>query len=219
MPPLFTLSVLSGVILLSACASTSFTSTWKSSEVLQVNPRGHKVAAAFISTDESSRREAEDVLARKLTEQGASGVPAYTLVPSGELHDMPGVKARLTQAGIDGVVIMRILDAKERTTVTPGSRIGFAPHYMHFSGYWGYGWGAPYAPAQVTTTTVLRIETLVYSLERDALVWAGTSRTVNPARVSKFVAEIADSAVKQMKREGVLPAAGTVPGDSHSRTY
>jgi hypothetical protein len=69
-------------------------------------------------------------------------------------------------------------------------------------------WGIPYAPAQVTTETILRVETLVYSLDRDALLWAGTSRTVNPSKVSEVVAEVADRAAKEMMKQGLLPGAG-----------
>jgi hypothetical protein len=49
------------------------------------------------------------------------------------------------------------------------------------------------------------VETLVYSLNNDELLWAGTSRTVNPAKVPEFVEEVADTAAKQMARQGLLP--------------
>ena len=58
--------------------------------------------------------------------------------------------------------------------------------------------------AEISTDTVLRIETLVYSLERDTLLWAGTSRTVNPDKVSEFVPEVADTAAREMMKQGVL---------------
>lgn len=192
--------------LLAACTSTTFTSTWKNPEARVVTPQGHKIAAVFISTDETSRRVAEDVLVRKLNEHGAQGIASYSLIPSSDLQNMQAVKALLTTAGVDGIVTMRVIDEKERTTVTYGDRFrpGFAPYYWSFSGYWGYGWGYPYTPTQVTTDTILRVETLVYSLERDALLWAGTSRTVNKSKVAEFVSEVADAAAKQMTQQGLL---------------
>lgn len=193
-------------IALAACASTTFTSTWKAPDAPPVDPRGREVAAVFISTDEASRRAAEDELVRKLNEHGAHGVPAYSLIPSTDLRDMALVKKRLADAGIEGVVTMRVIDEKEKTTVTYGSpRPAFAPYYWSFTGYWGYGWDTAYTPTQVTTNTILRIETLVYSLKRDALVWAGTSRTTDPSAVTRLVEEVADAAAKEMKKQGVLP--------------
>ena len=198
----------SATLMLTACASTTFTSTWKAPDAQGVDPAGKKVAAVYMTTNESSRRAAEDVLARKLTEHGAQGVPSYTLVDTSVVSDVERTKKQLSEAGVDGVVTMRVLGEKERTRVTyTGAPWGYAPYYRHFSSYWGFGWGAPYSPSEVTTTTELSIETLVYSLTRDELLWAGTSRTTDPGKIARLVDEIADSAAKEMTRQGVLKAA------------
>ena len=192
-------------LLLTACTTTTFSSTWKAPDAQAVDPAGKKVAAVYMSSDESSRRAAEDVLARKLTEHGAQGVPSYTLVDTSVASDVERTKKQLAAAGVDGVVTMRVLGEKERTRVTYDSPPwGYAPYYRHFSSYWGFGWGAPYSPGEVTTTTELRIETLVYSLTRDELLWAGTSRTTDPGKISTLVDEVADSAAKEMIKQGVL---------------
>jgi hypothetical protein len=195
------------VVTLAACASTTFTSTWKSPDAQALDPRGHKIAAVFISSDEAGRHVAEDVLVRKLSEHGAQGVATYSLIPSSELTNMSFVRARLAEAGVDGVLTVRVIDEKQKTTITlAGPSQSFDPFYRSFSGYWGYGWGYPYEPASVTTDTVLRVETLVYSFESDELLWAGTSRTVNPSNLEKFVASLADQAARQMVQQGVLAA-------------
>lgn len=186
-----------------ACSTTTFTSTWKAPEAESLNPAGHKVAAVFITTDESSRRVAEDTLVRKLEERGAEGVATYTLIPSNELQNMEEVHARLAQAGVEGIVTMRVIDESERVHVVYDTPPTFAPYYWHFSGYWRYGWSAPYVP-EVHTDKVLRIETLVYSLKRDALLWAGTSRTVDPENIDKLVSEVADTAARLMQKQGLL---------------
>jgi hypothetical protein len=161
------------------------------------------VAAVFITTDESSRRAAEDTLVRKLEERGAEGIATYTLIPSNELQNMDEVHARLAQAGVEGIVTMRVIDESEHVHVVYDTPPTFAPYYWHFSGYWRYGWSAPYVP-EVHTDKVLRIETLVYSLKRDALLWAGTSRTVDPENIDKLVSEVADTAARLMQKQGLL---------------
>jgi hypothetical protein len=191
--------------MLAACASSSFVSTWKAPDAQPVDPAGKKVAAVYMTSSESNRRAAEDILARKLTERGAQGVPSYTLVDSSVVTDVERTKKLLSEAGVDGVVIMRVLGERERTRVTyTGAPWGYAPYYRHFSTYWGFGWGAPYSPTEVSTTTELNIETLVYSLTRDKLLWAGTSRTTDPGKLASLVDETADAAAKQMVKQGVL---------------
>lgn len=201
------------VLALTACTTTTFSSTWKAPDAQAVDPVGKKVAAVYMTTDESSRRAAEDVLARKLNEHGAQGVPSYTLIDSSVASDIERTKKLLSAAGVEGVVTMRVLGEKERTRVTYGGASwgapypwGYGPYYRHFSSYWGFGWGAPFSPTEVTTTTELRIETLVYSLTRDELLWAGTSRTSDPGKISSLIDEVADSAAKEMTKQGVLKA-------------
>jgi hypothetical protein len=192
---------------LSGCASTTFTATWKAPDQPPLDPHGQKVAAVFISTDEGSRRAAEDELVRKLEEHGAHGVASYSLIPDEDLHDMQRVKERLMNAGVDGVVTLRVIDEKEKTRITYAYEPGTpTPYYWRFTGYWGYGWDDPYVPAEVTTSTILRIETLVYSLKRDTLLWAGTSRTTNPSKITHLVEEVADAAAVQMRNQGLLLA-------------
>ena len=77
---------------IAGCASTDFTSTWKAADAMALDPRGHKIAAVYISSDEAGRRIAEDVLVRKLAEHGAQGIAAYTLIPSSELGNMSFVE-------------------------------------------------------------------------------------------------------------------------------
>jgi hypothetical protein len=196
---------------LAACAATTFTDTWKAPEQAPLDPRGQRVAAVFISNDEGMRRLAEDVLVRKLDEHGATGVASYSLIASEELGNMEKVKERLAAAGVDGIVTLHVIDENKKVTIAYEYRDpALQPYYWRFTDYWGYGWGSPYAPTEVTTTTILRIETLVYSLKRDALLWAGTSRTSERARVSRLVEEVADAAAREMTQQGLLVAEGSV---------
>ena len=194
------------VTMVAGCASTTFTSTWKAPDAQGIDPAGRKVAAVFVTKDESSRRAAEDALVRKLNERGANGVASYTFIPATQAADFERAKGEFSQAGVDAVVMVRVIDEREKTTVSYGG-VGYAP-YRRFSGYWGYGWGAPFAPTDVSTRTELRIETLVYSIERDELLWAGTSRTTDPGKIQKLVEEVAEAAAKEMTKQGVLKPSG-----------
>src|SRR5687767_5693265 len=115
---------------LAACASTTFTDSWKAPDQAALDPRGQKVAAVFISMDEASRRAAEDELVLKLAEHGANGVATYSLIPSDELRDMVRVKERLAAAGVDGIVTLRVIDEKQQTSINYGfPQPAFQPYY------------------------------------------------------------------------------------------
>lgn len=195
------------VCTLAACATTTFTDTWKAPNQPALDPHGQKVAAVFISKDEGMRRIAEDTLVRKLDEHGANGIASYSLISGEDLGNMERVKERLAAAGVDGIVTLHVIDENKKVTIAYEYQDpALQPYYWRFTDYWGYGWQSPYVPTEVTTTTILRIETLVYSLKRDALLWAGTSRNSERAKVSRLVEEVADAAAREMTKQGLLVA-------------
>jgi|HubBroStandDraft_4_1064222.scaffolds.fasta_scaffold28981_2 hypothetical protein len=190
------------VLLLAACASTTFTSTWKAPDVQALNPAGKTIAAVFVARNESRRRSAEDLLAADISQHGAHGVAAYTLLPDDQRGDGEAARAKLKAAGIDGVVVMRVVGRDQRITYTPGYVM--PAYYGAFGPYWGYGWGAVYQPGYLQSDTVVSVETLVYSLTRDKLLWASTSRTTDPRGLDNLVTEVANATAKEMIRQGLL---------------
>ncbi|HEY2807356.1 MAG TPA: hypothetical protein VGI91_01050 [Steroidobacteraceae bacterium] len=191
------------VLALGACSSTTFTSTWKAPGGTTINPAGKTVAAVFVTRDEGKRRAGEDAMARDLTERGAHGVPGYTILPENVRADADKARALLREAGVNAVVISRMVGKDQQINYTPGT--SFPTYYGGFGPYWGHGWGAAYDPGYLTTDTYVSIETTVYSLPEDKLLWASTSRTANPSNIDTLVNEVADATAKEMKKQGFLP--------------
>lgn len=184
-----------------ACATTGFNSTWRNPDAQPLQAEGAKVAAMVMSKNEATRRAAEDALAREITTQGAQGVPAYTVMP--EAADEKTARTALEKEGFAGVVVMRPVGSEQQLTATPAMYSG--PYYAGFwGGYYGYGWGAPWGGAEIRTDTIVRVETLVYSLRQNKLVWGGQSQTTNPNRVDSFVREVATAAAKELRNEGLI---------------
>ena len=57
----------------------------------------------------------------------------------------------------------------------------------------------------IQTNTMVSIETLVYSLEQNKLVWGGQSRTTNPSNVEDLIAELSDEVAGELEKQGLLP--------------
>jgi hypothetical protein len=190
------------VLCLSACGSTTFTSTWKAPDAQRVDPVGKSIAALVISSDKKRRRDAEVYLTHELTIRGARGVAAYTLIGL----DQPNVdyaRARFKEAGVEGVVVMRVVGHDQRVIVDPGGFSGSA--YSSFGSYYSsYGVGMTYSTGSVQTDTVVTIETLIYSLNQDKLLWAGTSRTSNPEGLQSLITEVADGVASQVAKQGLV---------------
>jgi hypothetical protein len=192
-------------VLAAACAATSFVSTWKNPAAEPGNFRGKKVAALIVSKEEGVRYGAEDALARELTARGAVGIAAYSLIPKELIQDKEKAREFLEKADVAGVVAMRVVGQDKQITSSPGGYWG-GPAYATFwgAGYYGWGWGGVYSPGYLRTDTIVIVETLVYSLPQNKLVWAAQSETTNPSKVGPFIHELVTRAGAEMKKQGLI---------------
>jgi hypothetical protein len=75
---------------------------------------------------------------------------------------------------------------------------------MHTTGLLWYGWGGAYDQA-TRQDELVDVETTVYSPDRK-LLWAGTTKSMNPSDVRRTIDEIADAVAKEMRKEGLIPS-------------
>jgi hypothetical protein len=198
--------MLAAAVCLAGCASTKFVSSGKAPDAQPVSFQGQKVAALVISPHESTRLGAEGVLARELTKRGMIGVPAFNLIPPNESRDKEKAKTLFNAAGVAGVVVMRAVGSEKEYTSTPGywSSAYYGSFWGGGAGYYGYGWGAVYEPGYLRTDTIVRVETLVYDLKADKLLWAGLSETTNPDKVETLVQNLVTAAAAEVKKQGLV---------------
>jgi hypothetical protein len=181
-------------------ADPIFTSTWKSPSAEGVSFTGKKVAALIISGDENLRVSGEEQLARELTALGMQGTPAYRMIPREELTSAERARPWFERASIEGVVSLRPVSMETHRTYTP--TVWSQPYYSTLWGYYGYGWTTVITPGGgVREDTTLVVETLVHSVPRDALVWAGVTTTTNPKGAQKFITQLVAATVKEMRNE------------------
>jgi hypothetical protein len=178
-----------------------FTSVWRSPDAASVSFAGKRVAALVIADDESLRVSGEEAIVRELTARGLQSVATYRIVPKEELRNADAAKAWYEKANVDGVVALRPVSKDKRTAYNPGTWVN--PYYNSLWGYYGYGWGSVYIPGGVDHDTVVVVETTIYSVPRNQLLWAAVSETKNPKTLQRFVEELVKEAVKKLHEQGL----------------
>ena len=201
--------VAAGALAISACGSTTFNTTWvePNAQPITVQP-GDKVLAMVISENQATRRGAETALAAELSKNGAEGIPAFQAIPDEAIQDQAKAKPYIEKSGAQYAVIMRATGKDKEVSSTPNMAYGpgWGGYGGFYGGFYGYGWGAPYAygGSTIRTDTIVHIETLVYDLKSDKMVWAGQSSTVNPSKAESLIRELVDEAGKEMRKQGLL---------------
>jgi hypothetical protein len=187
-------------LVLAACGTaTRFWSSWSANGAQPVSVNGMQIAAVFFNSNEGVRREGEDVIVNEIARYGGVAIPSYTILPK-DPQDREIAKAELAKAGVDAVITMRVV-SRERI---PEYGYAGVPYYGSLWGYWGNSWGSAFDPMYLETDLVVGVETMLYSLEDEKLLWAGMSETFDPDDVESAVKSIARKAVKKMDEESVL---------------
>jgi hypothetical protein len=186
------------VLCLGACATTTFTSTWKAPDGQTISPAGKIIAAVFVSGDERNWHAAEDALAKDLNARGAHAVPGYTLLPNGIRGDAEDRLARLKQAGANEVVVMRVVGEDKWPSY-------LQVHGSTFNASDTPGTGNQPGVAELQHfDSLVSVETRVYSLDLNKLLWSSTSRTTNPRDIEDLVSEVADATTTELVKQGLL---------------
>lgn len=180
-----------------------FTSTWKAPGASAMTYAGKKVVGLIVSDDMSLRMSAEEALARELTARGVQGVAAYRVIPREEIRNVDNAKRWFEQSGTSGVVIMRVVNLSKEKIPTAVVWAG-ASYYGSLWDYYPYAWGSAIAIGPGRTETRVLVETLVFDIAGNRLLWAGTSETVDPKDAQATVKGIVASAAEQMKKSGLI---------------
>ena len=197
------------IVALQTCAllwagSTKYVSVFRSPRADLTELSGKKVAAFVVIPDEGIRQGREETLAAELRERGVDCIAGYMILPGPLVRDREKAKEFLKKAGVSGVIMVRLVGDEERTTSTPATVWYSQSYYQGFNSYWGYGWSTVYVPGYTWTDKVITLETLIFSIDKDELLWAGRSESTNPKDIHKFVKELVKEAGKELRKAGLV---------------
>jgi len=170
---------------------------------------GDTVLAMVMTAHEESRNGAEAALAQELGKRGVEAIPAYTVIPKSLVKDKDKAKPYIDKSGCKYAIVMRVAGNEKELRGTGPSYtaipVATMPYYGAFyGGYYTFGWGATYNAGVMEIQNKVHVETLVYDLRTDKLIWAGMSDTMNPDTAQKFIKDLVKTAAKEMKKQGLV---------------
>jgi hypothetical protein len=194
------LSALVVATLVSCGPSTKIEKSWMEPGASVTASAPNKTLVIAMVKDETSRRVIEDHLVKRI---GGTSVSSYTLVSTDMLKEASdeALKKIVTDGKFTHILLMRLADVEKETSYVPGTTTSF---YGGYGRYYGYGAGMYSSPGYYTTDKNYFVETTVYSINPDKLIWTGTTKTVNPSKLEKTVNDIADVVAEKMKKDGFL---------------
>jgi len=175
--------------LLFACVSTKLEKSWADpSFSLKPSPY-KKVLVVAPLKDAASQRIAEDKIVKQI--KAGTGVQSYSYLKTTDT-DEKLLQAQLVKDGFDGIIVMHLTDVEKSVTYNPGTSYG---------GWYGY---RSYTPGYYSEDKTFLVETNMYSVKDDKLMWSGTTSSLNPSSFDKSMDEIITAIKTELQKKGIL---------------
>jgi len=173
---LWTLSVT--ILLLSGCASTKVESVWKDPNK---NVKLSKVFVLAVLKEPANRDSVEYGIANILNADTLRAIPTLDSFPNIDKIDKAEVARMIKEYGIDGVLVIRLVDRKVEKVYVPGTSYYDAVYGNRYLGgwynYYGYGYNAFMIPGYTEENYVSTVETVVYEFASDKILWSTVTET------------------------------------------
>ena len=174
--------------LASGCTSTHLVSTWRDPSF--AGPiEFKKVLAVAVRPDDTTRRTAEDAMVRQIGPGRC--VAGYQVVNEADRVDASRLLEKAKSLNADGLITMRIISVRVESTWEPG----FAPYYNR---------AVVAPPAYLEVDRTVRVETRIYSVSEEKLIWSGLSDTVDLSSIDKSIEEISKAVRDELRKEKLL---------------
>ena len=184
-------------MVIAACATTELTSVWRDPEYRD-HPRTIMVIGALRRDD--AMRLLEESFVERFQKRGIRAVAGHTVLPGHAAVDRATIVAKLKEIGADTVLVAKLVDRKEMETATTAMQM---PGYPH--SYYGNSWYGNYAaPAATATFEFGFVQTSVYDVQTEKLIWAATSQTPIAGPERGLLENFARKIMNELERAKVL---------------
>jgi hypothetical protein len=193
--------------LVSCAPNTQLIHSW--ADPTAKNHSYKKIVIVGATPQASTRRIYEDSFAAELQSRGITPVPSYTFGDQGKL-DKDAAIAKLKDIGADAVLVTRLVDKENYQTYYPPSYTTVAAPTAYYGGWYGYysmGYTYMSDPGYVANNEVYRVETNLYDLAGDKLVWSGITETtlISGDSPQNEIQPLIDTLSYDMENHKVIP--------------
>jgi hypothetical protein len=153
-----------------------------------------KILVMGISDRDTIKRFFEAEFVKELKTRGAVAVEAYTVFPAGEMLTKDTMASKLNDMDIHSVIITRVVEKKTVDTYVPGQM------YPHYSRSYGYA----RSPGYSVKDEVVVLETSIYDVKNEKLIWSALSDTFVEGSSDKLIQEFIKLIIDNLAKQNLL---------------
>lgn len=189
-------------LLHTSCNSTRFINTWREPVIKNHTRALNKVLVVALFENETSRRIAEDQMIIYLNGKGAVSYNYFDEYTSVENEQL--IRNKIISDGFDGAIIMRLLDVEKEEIYIRDKLSNHSGHNHNFCRHYLKNWDEYCNPGYYLITKSYIVETNIFSIKEDKIIWIGITKTIELGGVSQMTKEIGKAVYKKMIKEGFI---------------
>lgn len=190
------------IVILNSCNSTKITNSWREPNKKLFTGEWNKILVVALLNNETNRRKVEEELLKYLN---GKGVVSYKYLNDDYNNiDIEKFRDKIKGDGFDGAITMRLIDVDKERVFMPEQQNLYPIYYQNFSGYYRRGWISYKTPGYYSLNKIFIVETVVYSIKEDKIIWSGITESFNPDGVVNMTKDISKLIYKKMISEGFV---------------
>ena len=197
------LAVTCGLIFTVSCANTKLTSTWMDEK--KAGSTYNDILVIGIAEHEHNRRLFEEEFNKELNKMGIESEVSYSMLPQGTDINRDSVSAAIKDKNIDAVIVTHMIGVEEQTVYRQS--MNYMPTQGYYNGLYSY---YPQVNAYVTqpgyytTHDIVKLETNLYEVKTEELVWSAQSKSFAPESAKEVVDDLIKLVIKDLKSKGLI---------------
>ena len=200
---LISLAAVLSIIVVTGCASTKITSVWMDQG--KAGTSFNDILVIGIGEEEHNRRLFEEELTSQLKAAGIESEVSYRMLPQGVSINRDTVAAAIEGKNIDAVIVTHLVAVEEETVYR--QNMDYRPTYGYYNDLYSYYPRVHtyvHTPGYYTTHEVVKLETNLYEVKSEDLVWSAQSRSFAPESAKEIVDDLIRLVIKDLKEKGLI---------------
>lgn len=163
------------------------------------------VLVVGISKDETKRRIYEDTFVDSFISAETRAIASYTASKQGIRLDEAALRDIVKKTGARSILITHMVSADEKDFYQPDTPIiGTNSSPAGLYGYYPFIYQSVYSAGSYGSTTKVTLETSLYDVKSEKLIWTARSQSIDPVMTRKYYQELIDLFLNDLKAKHLL---------------
>ena len=191
------------VFVVSCGTTTTMTQRW--SDPAYVGQPGQKMMVIALAKSERNQMVWESAFSQALTKEKVTPLVGSKFLPPNNAADEATLKQVVKESGANLAAVTRLIAVDKETSYVPGSTYYTpAPAYYGMYGYYNSAYAMVHDPGYYQENTIVKLETNVYDVASEKLVWSGVTETLNPETAQDVANSVAYKVTEDMVKSKVI---------------